>query len=289
LTKNADSASALSAFFYTNEGLIMHASRALCRRAALAGGLAGFLSLAAPRAGAAPDDKNLERFIKMRGALDGRLVIGGVTGAYYGAVNGRVTPLFGLVSAVFSHYQAQNGAYQLTEFEQAYYTDLETGKALTHWQNPYTHEIVTVPVYSAPAARSFINADLQFHASAPTPPNVQVAHFVQGPEISADEITFIERVAVRVAPSAGKPAFDYQDQTSLTAQLSDVDQPDTRMTGSKTRFAAVCSWRPWLNMGARPGHMTASGQGSFGIALADLPAAWREATARLRPELLKQE
>jgi len=61
------------------------------------------------------------------------------------------------------------------------------------------------------------------------------------------------------------------------------------MTGSKTRFTAVCSCRPWLNMGALPGHMTASGQGSFGIALADLPAAWREATARLRPELLKQE
>jgi len=247
------------------------------------------MALASPRAEAAPDEKNLERFIKMRGALDGRRVIGGVSGVYHGVVNGNVTPLFGVVSAVFSHYQVLHGGFGLVEFEQAYYTDLETGKALTHWKNPYTQEVVPVPVYSAPAARLFITPDLQFHDTAATPPNVRVQHFVQGPEISAGEIRFIERVSVNVAAAAGKPAFRYVDHTELSANLSEVDRPDTKMAGSKTRFEARCSWRPWLNMGARAGHMTADGEGRFGVALSNLPAAWREATARVRPDLLKED
>jgi hypothetical protein len=262
----------------------MHASRALRRRAALA----GFLSLAAPRAGAAPDDKNLERFIKMRGALDGRRVIGFTSGEYRGVVNGKASPLFGVVSAVFSHYQPQNSGYQLTEFEQAYYTDLETGKALRQWTNPYTHEMVTVPAYSSPPSILIITPDLQFHDLTTMPPSVQVRHLAQGPEISGNEIEFIERVEVSVAPAAGKLAFYYKDHTSLTAPLSAVDSPGTISTGSDTVFQAICSWRPWMNMGARPGHLAAYGQGNFGVTLDDLPAPWREATARLRPELLKQ-
>jgi hypothetical protein len=58
------------------------------------------------------------------------------------------------------------------------------------------------------------------------------------------------------------------------------------MAGSKTHFEATCSWRPWLKMGDRPGYLTASGEGGFGVKLTDLPAAWLNETANSRPELL---
>jgi hypothetical protein len=257
------------------------------RRTALAVGLAGLVSAAAPCAAAVSNETNIQRFIKMRGALDGRLVIGFTKGAYQGVVEGRVTPLFGVVSAVFSHYQPQNAGYQLVEFEQAYYTDLATGKALGQWKNPYTNKMVTVPVYSAPAAKLLITPDLRFHDMAVMPATIRVQHFTEGPEIKSGEITFAERVMVRVAPAAGKPGFDYRDRSSLTAQLADVNRSETATTGSDTTFEAICSWRPWLNMGARAGHMAASGKGRFGVTMDDLPASWREATARLRPDLLK--
>jgi hypothetical protein len=266
----------------------MNSTMTLQRRTALSIGLAGVMSLRAFGARAVTDATCLQRFIKMRGALDGRLVIGSVTGQYNGVVNGKVTPLFGLVSAVFSRYQAKHGGYEVTEFEQAYYTDLVTGKVLTNWQNPYTNETVTVPVYSDPAAALLITPDLQFHASAVPPPSVHVQHVAEGPDISKGQIIFVERVSVSVAPAAGKPAFFYKDHTTLTAKLAVVDNPDTKMASSKTHFSATCSWRPWLNMGARPGYMSADGNGRFGVALGDLPAAWREATAHVRPELLEQ-
>ncbi len=256
------------------------------RRTMCAMGVAGLMSAAAPLAGAVAET-NLRRFIKMRGALDGRLVIGFTSGAYHGVVNGNARPLFGVVSAVFSRYQPQKDGYLLTELEQAYYTDLATGKALSQWKNPYTNGFVAVPAYSSPAAKTIITPDLQFHDAAAMPPNVQLRHFVEGPAIAAGKIQFIERVEVSVAAAAGKPAFSYKDHSSLTAKLSDVDNPGTLITGSDTAFSAICSWRPWLNMGNRPGHMSADGKGRFGVALDELPAAWREATARVRPALLK--
>ncbi len=259
----------------------------LRRRAALTLGLTSFIA-GTSHAAAAPQLTALQRFIKMRGALDGRLVIGSVTGTYYGVVNGQTIPLFGLISAVFSRYQAQKNGYQVTELEQAYYTDLATGEALATWKNPYTNEMINIPAYSSPAATSLITPDLHFHATAATPPQVRVQHVVDGPDLSPAAIIFIERVAVSVPAAAGKPGFQYQDHTSLTAPRQDVDRPDTKTSGSSTSFAATCSWRPWLKMGTRPGHMSATGQGHFGVALNALPSAWQTATARRRPELLEQ-
>jgi hypothetical protein len=40
-------------------------------------------------------------------------------------------------------------------------------------------------------------------------------------------------------------------------------------------------------MGDRPGYMTASGEGRFGVEFADLPQNWLDASAILKPELLK--
>lgn len=245
------------------------------------------LALAPSLATAASDKSPLRRFIKMRGALDNRLVIGCVTGAYQGVVNGKTTPLFGLVSAVFSKYQAQPGGYAITEFEQAYYTDLETGKVLTHWKNPYTNETIAVPTYNGPVERNFVTEALKFHGAITPPPAVRVEHVAQGPDINGANITFVERVSVSVAAAAGKPGFRYQDHTSLRAKLGDVDDPHTATSGSATNFAAACSWRPWLNMQNHAGQMTASGQGRFGVTLTGLPGAWLEATSSLRPDLLK--
>jgi hypothetical protein len=261
------------------------------RRKFIGSGLAGSLLLTSALAKAgdmySTDKTNLGLFIKMRGALDGRVVIGCVNGQYNGVVDGKTTPVFGVVSAVFSRYSPKDGGYGIVEFEEAYYTDLETGKVLSDLKNPYTNETVVVPPYNGPTDRLLVTDSLQFHSDATPPPNVQVRHFAEGPDIEGEDIVFVERVSVSVAPAAGKPAFNYTDHTSLRSKLSDVTQSNKKMAGSKTHFEATCSWRPWFQMGNRPGYMTASGQGQFGVNLTDLPTAWLDATATLQPELIK--
>jgi hypothetical protein len=231
-------------------------------------------------------ETNLRRFIKMRGALDGRLVIGCVTGRYDGVVDGKLTPLFGVVSAVFSLYRPSGDAFEVASLEQAYYTDLQSGEVLQHWQNPYTGESVAVPVYSEAPNLVFVGPDLVFHTPKPPGPGVHVAHMARGPETVADDIVFVEQVSVTVDGARGALPFTYRDNTVLRAPRIAVDRQDSQSTPSTTTFDAVVSWRPWLNMGTRPGHMEALGYGGFGVPPASLPAAWVSATERARPELL---
>jgi hypothetical protein len=229
---------------------------------------------------------NLRRFIKMRGALDGRLVIGCVTGRYSGVVDGQITPLFSVVSAVFSLYRPRNEGFEVASLEQAYYTDLQTGQVLDHWKNPYTNEPVAVPIYSESPSLVFLGPDLAFHSPKPPGPGVHVAHTARGPETVGNDIVFVEQVSVTVAAAKGGQPFTYRDNTVLRAPASAVDRPDTPSTPSQTTFDAVVSWRPWLNMGARPGHMEALGYGTFGVSPSSLPPAWLTATSRARPILL---
>jgi hypothetical protein len=249
------------------------------------GTLAG-LGAAVPPA-KANGETNLRRFIKMRGALDGRLVIGCVIGRYDGVVDGKITPLFGVLSAVFSLYRPSGDGFDVASLEQAYYTDLQTGEVLDRWKNPYHGETVAVPVYSEAPSLLFVGPDLVFRAPRPPRAGVQVAHTARGPDGIAGDLVFVEQVSVTVEGARGGLPFTYRDNTVLRAPASAVDRADTQSTPSETTFDAVVSWRPWLNMGARPGHMEALGYGGFGVSLASLPAAWVNATERVRPDLMK--
>jgi hypothetical protein len=245
------------------------------------------LSLAATVSRAHADiQTNLRRFVKMRGALDERLVIGCVTGRYVGVVDGQITPLFGVESAVFSLTRRRGDSFEVASLEQAYYTDVQSGQVLEHWKNPYTGETVAVPVYSEAPSLVVLGPDLVFHSPVPPAPGVHVTHTARGPETAGDDIVFVEQVSVSLDGAKGGLPFTYRDNTVLRAPARAVDRPESQTTPSQTTFDAVVSWRPWLNMGARPGHMEALGYGGFGVSLASLPAAWVRATERARPSLL---
>ena len=201
----------------------------LGRRPFLALGTLASLGAAMPKANAATET-NLRRFVKMRGALDGRLVIGCVAGRYSGVVEGQVTPLFGVVSAVFSLYRRRNDSFEVASLEQAYYTDLQSGLVLEHWKNPYTGEAVSVPVYSEAPSLAVIGPDLVFQTPTRPGPGVQVAHTARGAEAIGDDIVFVEQVAVSVDGAKGRLPFTYRDNTVLRAAASTRAMPVRKMT-----------------------------------------------------------
>ena len=261
--------------------------RQLGRRAVLASGVA--LATAPAFAQPAPDEarrRDLLRFIRMRGALDDRLVIGYLSGRYDGLVDGELTPLFGLHAATFSRYRAKGDGFEAVSFEQAYFTDLSTRQVLDRWTNPYTGETVEPPVTRSAPSKLFIGPDLRFHPDKPAPPTFKLDFAAQGPEIIGDEIVFLDKAYASSTPPAPAPRFYYEETTTLTARLTDVDQRSTPTVPCQTSFTAIVSWRPWLKMGSHPGCMLGLGHGRYGAALESLPKPWLEATARLRPELL---
>ena len=108
---------------------------ALVGGSALASALRASGVEAAPLASAPPDLKTkagiARAYMMMRGALDDRLVIGCVTGRYYGVVDAVLTPLFGVCGATLTRYRPSAGsAYEAVTCELAYFTDLATGAAI---------------------------------------------------------------------------------------------------------------------------------------------------------------
>jgi len=259
------------------------------RRDALVGAaaaVAGADSSARERPAAPEGLSTLQQFVKLRGALDERLVAGFVIGRFDGVVGDVVTPFFGVLSAVFSRYRATSTGYVVVSYEQAYYTDIESGRVVERMKNPYTGDTVEVPVYNRPPTTLRLDSELHFNSPMAPPANVQVQQFARGPERVAGDIVFVEEVAVTVAPTDAEPAFRYRDHTVLRAKRSELERRDTLTTPCQTTFDATCSWRPWLQMGDRPGYLSALGFGSFGAGMESLAPAWIEATKRVYPTLL---
>jgi hypothetical protein len=226
----------------------------------------------------------LRAFILMRGALDERLVIGCVQGRYYGVVDDVLTPLYGVNAATFARYKRMpDGGYEAATCEQAYFTSLETGQVLENWVNPYTGETVTVPVTASKPQHIRIDKNMQF--DLPAIPGMSAKHDILPIETIGNDIWFTEQTFVTLGKPGDKP-YHYNELTTLHARRSDLGLASAKRVPCETHFSATVSWRPWLNMGDRPGHMLGNGGGLYGATMETLSPVWMEATLKARPELV---
>ncbi len=234
----------------------------------------------------AMDPLRLKTYMLMRGALDDRLVIGCVSGLYYGVVDAEITPLFGVVSATFARYRPMaSGGYAAVNAEYAFFTDPASGRAMERFRNPYTGETVAVPGGGVAPAKLTILPDLRLQLGQAIP-GVQFDHRVGPVETRGDDVWITEVTRTSLArPGQAKP-FRYSESTTLHARRSELDAPGAMRVRCETSFTNVVSWRPWLNMGDRPGHLMAIGAGRYGTRIADLPPAWIDATRARHSELL---
>ncbi|WAC22318.1 DUF1838 family protein [Blastomonas sp. SL216] len=267
------------------------------RREALAGMLATGAALSAPaRLLAAPSGPALDvtspegrqrTFMMMRCALDEDLITNWVQASYFGVVEDQMTPLFGVSSAVFSRTRRlDDGSYRSVSFELAWFTDPATGKAMDTFRNPYTNQDCTVPSGGFQPSASIFGRDLSFHLPKPIP-GLTIEHDVLPFVVRGDDVWVSEQMrSAAMFPGASKP-FRYSDNTVLHARKGDLMKPGATRVTSDVSYTNVVSWRPWLGMGDRPGHLTASGIGRQNAHPDSLPPAWLEATAARKPEVLK--
>jgi hypothetical protein len=240
----------------------------------------GALDMATP-------EGRLAVYIMVRGSLDDRLVVSWVSARYYGIVGDAMQPLFNVRSAVFARYRpALAGGYEAINAEIAWFTDPDTGRALTTWRNPYTGGEVTVPGGGYVPSRIIIRPDLGFELGKPVP-GLDLVREVLPFEIRGDDLFITERARSAMQfPGAPKP-FRYSESNTFRTRLAGLRKPGTRHVTSDVSFTNVCSWRPWMAMGDHEGHLMATGIGKQGTSIASIPAEWVAATREARPEVLK--
>lgn len=257
---------------------------------AIGGGLA--LAAAAPVAAAtAPFSLvspagRMRAFILMRGAIDDRLVTGCFTAPYWGCVNGVMTPLFDVVSVIFSRYRRlADGGYRSVSLEQSYFIDRLTGEWLQKFVNPYTGKTVEVPTGGYPPSAVVYLPNLELQVGS-LPPGMVLNHVSSPFTVEGDAVMMSDTVTATTTPPGGGRAELFYEVTTFHASLAALRRPNVKQVGSGVSYTNVKSWRKWLEMADHPGETISIGQGSFGVPFSDLPVAWVKAARRHRPQLL---
>ncbi|MDP6436809.1 MAG: DUF1838 family protein [Gammaproteobacteria bacterium] len=259
--------------------------------------LAGTFQVIAGAAGTSPallaaDPETLRAWMKLAGSLDDRLVIWWMDGVRYGVVDSMARPLHGMKIALFQRYFEQpDGYWKLAMFELTYYTDLESGKLLNTFANPYTGETNTVRhVRLGPDIRHQ-TADGQLA----DPDDAAMQSFLKqystslGPAlVSGDHVWIPTSVEAEIVfPSPKAPSIRISHYTTVLGSLHDVNNPDIISAPCTLAFQNVIKWEPWMQMGEHPGHGMSKAAGRKLERVDDLPADYLEMAHRVHPKLIK--
>ena len=266
------------------------------RRLVLGGALVGLSAVALPLGARLarnrqPLDLNneidfLTAIAKMRGSTSDELVMGFVIGRYYGIVDDRATPLFGVLAATFSQYRRiAPDAFRARSLEVAYFTDIDTGELIETFDNPYTGQTVDVPQTRMGPSTFLMRAEgLEIEQASGEAVGMELQHRFRPAVNVGDQVWITEEIQASVAPP-GRRAFVYNEMSSYQGNRSDLEDPSQASIRCNVQFHSVISWRPWLKMGDHPGHLTGRGGGRHVKSFQELPERYQRLTRIHHPDV----
>ncbi|MEM9529710.1 MAG: DUF1838 family protein [Pseudomonadota bacterium] len=160
-----------------------------------------------------------------------------------------------------------DGTYQKLLRETVFYKDLETGKVLEEYTNPYTNETVkVVPVYNDP----FNHLIRKFY---PQPPNYGGLNKEKRPEIpfilpwkvtEENTVTLASDIHL-FYPSALQPEKWPRESSGKMNRVSemfrfiirreDIEDDSVKSVNYSGSWGRITPWLPWMLMGQEPGHI----------------------------------
>jgi hypothetical protein len=226
--------------------------------------------------------------VKMRGALDDKLVIGFTMGRYYGVVDNTMTYLFDLLAAAFFLYRPRkDGGFEDRTFEIAYFTDPATGRPLETFHNPYTNKRVTVPQTRLGPTDRTMTPQAQIIPRGVLEGGITDDRFLPA-RVVGDDVWITERHSFKMPASrSGGRMFQYNEFTTAHASKSDLDYPALTRVPTTTATEITVNWRPWLEMADASGHMNLFSSGRMITRVEELPAAYVELGHRYHGDVFR--
>ncbi len=267
------------------------------RRNALAAGAGGLAALTAgvphSASAAAPnldDPKDfLTTVVKMRGATDGSIAMGWITGQRYAIVDGRAIPMFGLLASTFFQYtRIDDLTFEMRSFEVAYFTDLVTGKLLERWENPITGIIIDdIPQTRMGPSIVPVKPGGFDLSAVPSMANLDANHLFRPAVTQGDDIWITEEIKIAGdAPAPGVPPFRYNEMTTYNAKLSDLAKPGLATVPTSIQYQSFVGMSPWLGMEGIDAMNMGRGSGRRATRVEDMPAYYLELTEKYHPDVL---
>ncbi|MEJ6009762.1 DUF1838 family protein [Novosphingobium aquae] len=194
---------------------------------------------------------------------------GWLKGRAYGVRDGeKVRPLFDVEGFSFVRTKRlEDGSYRRMLREIVFYRDINTGKIMESWHNPYTNETVKV----VPIANDPFNFTIG--EWAPEPPSYGGLNkdkpprkpFLQNWEFGPEGTMILRTEVDMIYPNALKPDVWVRESSGPMNRVSehfiyvvkrkDVENPNLTHIPHIGSWSRVTPWLPWMLMGQAPGHV----------------------------------
>lgn len=230
---------------------------------------------------------NRDTYARMDGDLDpAKEKLGWLKGIAYGVrENERVRPLVGVEGFSFTRIKRlPDGSWRRLLREIVFYRDLETGKILDSWRNPYTNEDVrVVPIANDPFNYTISDTvpqppsygGLQTEKREPKPFLLDWSNGPDGTLICRTGIDMMYPNALQPdkwpRESSG-PMNRVSEHFIYTIKRKDVENPQLTNLPLIGAWSRVTPWLPWMLMGSAPGHVSYFTNFATVKGVADLPA-----------------
>lgn len=230
----------------------------------------------------------LETLIRMRGSLDERLVISFLEGVYYGVMDARITPLYGLSAGLFRQYRKRpDGGYDYANFELVYVIDLDSGELLTEFRNPYSGKSGTPPqTRLGPSRLAITEAREVVRPGQPAATPAGNFHRFRPAQIVGDDLWIVEESAVKAPPPMN---FSFNEVLTYRASRRDLEDAALLHVPTDVHFNPVIGWRPWQGMSGfdgPPSHVMGSCSGRVVTSVDALPPRYLGWTQRFHADVL---
>jgi hypothetical protein len=260
-------------------------------RRALLTGVAGALLAAkkaepATTAGSVPlDEITLYRKLHLR-SDDGEL-FWWLQGPKIGQVGARLTSLYtSCIGTIQRVRHRSDGGFDVTQLEMIVMLDLETGRPLDRWRNPYTGE--EIPIRFSPVGPVTTRYAADNTRELPTEIGgtpLEATATINPPLIVGDDVFQRDESIARVFTPGRTEPFEVNDIAVYHGSLANLSDPAVTVGEATVFFAEVTSWQRWMNMGSQAGTLTSRLTGRKVRSFDALPQVFRDHLLRVAPEI----
>jgi len=197
-------------------------------------------------------------YARLRGGVNGGLALWWYTGTVWGKpMDDIARPMFGVQGLTFNRaVMRPDGGIDQALTGRGWYSDVETGKPLETWTNPFTGEKVTPPHIKS-LSRQSVDAKGVMGVGENTTLEVFKGE-VGGLTMNGDTLWMTENFVGKGKPDAARDGAvnTTSSLSTFTAKIADVENDKADFVPAYLNYQSLGSWPAWMKMGARPGTLS---------------------------------
>lgn len=231
--------------------------------------------------------------IRLMGSLKPTTIYNWFSGHLWGIIPGEAPkPLTTLQGLAKSNWKKEDKNYTKESFDLGFFGDIETGKVLDTWKNPYTNKIIN-PFHFMYGGGSKTTYTPEGILSGETIKPYKENWVQSGEQIWLDEsgsASFKNPLQPEEWPisSAGEQ-MHFGSSTTYVTDAKQLFNPKKDSCEQTFFWTAINSWEPWLHMGQKPGFVMWRATGKKIVDISEIPASMLDYVSKVQPNYFEEE